>query len=129
MTTQVNSLAADDGNDIKLIKSFSSDIFTGASVETTKENMDTLGQLPGVKRVWRNRQIALAVPTPDFVPDDVAAQEYTTHNATGVSKLHALGYFGKGVKVGVVDTGTAWDHPAVSAEHPFEIHGRILFTD
>ncbi|KAK0383973.1 hypothetical protein NLU13_8062 [Sarocladium strictum] len=113
LATQVNSLAADDGNDIKLIKSFSSDVFTGASVETAKENMDTLGQLPGVKRVWRNRQIALAVPTPDFVPDDVAAQEYTTHNATGVSKLHALGYFGKGVKVGVVDTGTAWDHPAL----------------
>lgn len=75
--------------------------------------MDALQQIPGVKRVWRNTFIALSPPTPDFVPDDIAALEYSSHNNTGVSKLHDKGYFGKGVKVGVVDTGTAWDHPAV----------------
>jgi subtilisin family serine protease len=108
-------LTDDKDNDIKVVKSFNSDVFTGASVETETYNIDSLQQLPGVKRVWRNHFIPLTVPTPDFLPDDVAARNYTSHNTTGVSKLHARGYFGKGVKIGVVDTGTAWDHPAVGS--------------
>lgn len=32
---------------------------------------------------------------------------------TGVDKLHEQGILGKGVKVGIVDTGTEYTHPAV----------------
>jgi subtilisin family serine protease len=36
-----------------------------------------------------------------------------THNVTGVDRLHELGIFGKGVKIGVIDTGIAYNHTAV----------------
>lgn len=60
--------------------------------------------------------------------EDVA---YTTHNATGVSQLHALGIFGKGAKVGVVDTGIWYKHPDVSLaerEHLSQAHRLQLLT-
>jgi hypothetical protein len=56
----------------------------------------------------------LAPLEPASFSDAAAASNYTTHNATGVSKLHERGIYGQGVKVGVVDTGTWYDHPAVS---------------
>lgn len=45
--------------------------------------------------------------------DDVAATEFSIHGATGVDKLHAAGILGQGVKVGVVDSGIWYDHPAL----------------
>jgi subtilisin family serine protease len=60
--------------------------------------------------VWPNEEVQL-LPTFDEKPgtlDD--APKYTTHNVTGVNKLHAQGIYGKGVKIGVVDTGIYYEH-------------------
>ncbi|KAJ7045857.1 subtilisin-like protease [Mycena alexandri] len=37
----------------------------------------------------------------------------STHITTGVSKLHAQGITGKGVKIGILDTGTDYTHPSL----------------
>ncbi|KAI6428914.1 hypothetical protein MCOR21_005284 [Pyricularia oryzae] len=108
---QTAEIASTDG--IKVVKAFDSDIFTGASIETATYNVDDLERLPGVVRVWLNEEVKLA-PLQDQRAAAVGdALEYTTHNVTGVSKLHDQGLFGKGVKVGVVDTGIWYDHPAL----------------
>jgi subtilisin family serine protease len=97
-----------------VVKTFDSKVFHGASIETDSYTEDDLIQLPEVVRVWTNEEVHL-LPTFDEKAVTLAdAPNYTTHNATGVSKLHAQGIFGKGVKVGVVDTGIWYDHKAVS---------------
>jgi subtilisin family serine protease len=32
---------------------------------------------------------------------------------TGVDKLHQEGHFGKGIKIGIIDTGVDYTHPAL----------------
>ncbi|KAK2022798.1 subtilase [Colletotrichum zoysiae] len=104
------NVASTDG--IKVVKEFASDVFSGASIETDTFTIDTLQALPDVLNVWVNQQVKLDPIEPmAAAPED--APTYTTHNATGVSKLHALGIFGEGVKVGVVDTGIWYKHPAL----------------
>ena len=111
-----NSLKTRDSlagkGDIRVRKTFSSDIFSGASIETETFDLDGLNALPEVANVWRNSiykleplqaQVASFKPLDDFV-----------HNTTGVSKLHAAGVLGEGAVVGVVDTGAWYEHPAVS---------------
>ncbi|KAI0381948.1 subtilisin-like protein [Hypomontagnella monticulosa] len=91
---------------VKIVKSFDSPVFSGASVETDSYNIDKLQSLPGVLRVWPNERVYLGPVEPQVIDGLPATLNYTTHNVTGVSKLHASGIFGKGAKVGVVDTGT-----------------------
>ncbi|KAI8158517.1 Minor extracellular protease vpr [Colletotrichum sp. SAR 10_70] len=99
--------------DIKIVKDFETDIFSGASIETDTHNIDTLQNLAGVARVWHNTRVTLSPVEGLQAIEDAAASNYTTHNATGVSKLHDKGIFGQGVKVGVVDSGTWYNHPAL----------------
>ncbi|EEY23108.1 serin endopeptidase [Verticillium alfalfae VaMs.102] len=101
-------------DDITVVKTFESDIFSGVSVETESYNLDSLLRLPEVKNVWLNEKVDL----PSFevhqgFSDDAKAIEYTPHIATGVDKLHEQGILGKGVKIGVVDTGIAYNHNAL----------------
>ena len=105
------NLESTDG--IKVVKTFDSSVFSGASIETDTYNLDSLSALPDVAKVWPNQVIHLDPIEPQAVPIE-DAPNYTTHNATGVSKLHAEGIFGQGVKVGIVDTGVWYYHPAVS---------------
>jgi hypothetical protein len=97
-----------------VLKTFDSPIFSGASIETDAYNIDTLLQFSDVASVWLNEKVELAPFAPTENVAESTALEYTTHNSTGVNKVHARGIFGEGVIVGVVDTGTWYDHPAVS---------------
>lgn len=99
--------------DIKVVKDFETDVFSGASIETDNHNVDSLLKVAGVVRAWPNKRVALSPVEGLTSIGDAAASNYTTHNATGVSKLHDRGIFGQGVKVGVVDSGTWYNHPAV----------------
>ncbi|KAL0780594.1 hypothetical protein CaCOL14_001929 [Colletotrichum acutatum] len=110
-TQRRDGLASTEG--VKVVKTFDNKVFNGASVETESHTLDSLLSLPDVVNVWPNVAVKLdPVESKRLVQgEDVA---YTTHNATGVSKLHAQGIFGKGAKVGVVDTGIWYKHPDVS---------------
>lgn len=114
--------------DIKVVRDYETDVFSGASIETDNHNVDSLLGLAGVVRAWPNKRVALSpVEGLSSVGDAAAAGNYTTHNATGVSKLHDRGIFGQGVKVGVVDSGTWYNHPAVCGPAWLE-RTRVILT-
>ncbi|KAF9630123.1 putative minor extracellular protease vpr protein [Lasiodiplodia theobromae] len=99
---------------IKVVQTFDSDIFSGASVEADGYTVDDLTKLAGVAKVWPMKSIALAPPIDlQTFADDATAANYTVHNSTGVDKLHAAGVYGEGAVVAVVDTGIAYNHPAL----------------
>ncbi|KXJ86988.1 peptidase S8/S53 domain-containing protein [Microdochium bolleyi] len=101
---------------VKLRRVFDSPIFSGASLDVDIIDATTLAALPEVGRVWANVEVRLPKTQSQQMvlsSDDAAAAKYSTFVTTGVDKVHAAGLFGKGVKIGVVDTGVQYTHPAL----------------
>ncbi|KAJ0162991.1 Minor extracellular protease vpr [Colletotrichum tanaceti] len=107
-------IEARSGDDITIVKELDSSVFSGAVVETEFSTIETLQELPYIVNVWVNSEIKLD----DFeldefrVPGDIISNELV-HAATGVDKIHAEGIFGKGVKIGIIDTGVWYMHEAL----------------
>jgi subtilisin family serine protease len=97
-----------------VVRTFKTDIFSGLSIESDDENVDSLQGLVDVSQAWSVSKIQLdpIAPTAKF-SDDAAAGNYSVHAYTGVDKMHAAGILGKGATVAIVDTGTYYLHPAV----------------
>ncbi|KAM0324609.1 hypothetical protein ACHAQA_007997 [Verticillium albo-atrum] len=110
-----DSLNAEDN--VKVLKTYDSDVFHGLTIETDVYNLDSLGQLGEVAQAWPASLIEL----PDLGPDlrlfsnsrSAVAANYSVHSWTGVDKAHAAGNFGQGVKIAVVDTGIDYRHEAL----------------
>ncbi|KAI1774351.1 subtilisin-like protein [Hypoxylon cercidicola] len=80
---------------------------------------------PRVKGMWPVRKIAFPKPDVSHVGNNVTEllrlakrQEgngnlFSPHVMTHVDKLHAEGYTGKGFRIGIVDTGVDYTHPAL----------------
>ncbi|KAI8654133.1 hypothetical protein LRP88_01834 [Fusarium phalaenopsidis] len=120
-----------DRPDVKLIKVFNSDVFKGACVETPKDNLDTLQEEESVIKAWQVKKVTLAPMKPLQTFDKEAAGINTSvHHMTGVDKLHADGVLGKGAVVAVVDTGVAYNHPALGGGFGpgFKIEGGYDFV-
>ncbi|KXH52194.1 subtilase [Colletotrichum nymphaeae SA-01] len=101
---------------IRVLKTFDSPLFSGASLETTNHTLDSLLILPDIVAVWPNTQAYLIAPVKRQVAvDPTAAAAHAVHWATGVDKLHQQGVRGQGVKVGIVDTGVWYKHTALGA--------------
>lgn len=99
-----------------VLKTFESDVFTGISVETTDNNLESLEALAEAVKAWPMRLVD--IPSPErgrTFSSDAAAKEYSLHKYTGVDKVHEAGIYGKGVVVAVVDTGIDYTHAALGA--------------
>ncbi|KAJ2141969.1 hypothetical protein IW142_004562, partial [Coemansia sp. RSA 564] len=86
--------------------------FHGAVVATSKDlNPEMLAQVPGVKRIWRNRKHSLTTRK--------GKREITSpflHQMTGVAQaMQEFGLDGTGVKIGIIDTGVDYNHPEFGA--------------
>lgn len=98
---------------IKLIRSYSSEIFTGAAIEVAQDkDAHHYADAPHVVNLWPNRAVPRQAPL-DFqsFSGHVAVSNYSTLQVTGVEQLHEAGILGHGVKVGVLDSGIWYDHP------------------
>ncbi|KAA1472916.1 subtilisin-like protease [Dentipellis sp. KUC8613] len=101
-------------------KEFNSpEFFVGASISLANANdVKALEQTPGVKAIRPVKVVQGPKPVKQHVvsgPDDpqVPPDSESTHILTGVDKLHAQGIFGKGIKIGIIDTGVDYTHPTL----------------
>jgi subtilisin family serine protease len=129
--------------------------FFGLSINVKPgENIELLKDLPEVKNVWVNGYYER--PTPfeiQAIPeafsvngtaqlrrrDDTVPVTHVTGSSsvnsglemTGVDRLHALGIKGKGIKIGIIDSGIDYRHPALGGGigEGFKVLGGYAFVD
>ncbi|KAJ8509440.1 hypothetical protein ONZ45_g8388 [Pleurotus djamor] len=93
------------------------DIMVGASMRLqSADDIHSISNIPGVRHVQPVLRIRRPTPITDIPvtgPEDphVPSNALSTHIMTGVDKVNAQGYFGKGVRIGIVDTGIDYTHP------------------
>ncbi|KAK3321354.1 subtilisin-like serine protease [Cercophora scortea] len=98
----------------RVVRTFKTDVFSGLSIESDEENVDSLQGLTDVTQAWAVGKLHLGPVSPlESFSDDASAGNYSVHAFTGVDKAHAAGILGKGAIVAVVDTGTSYTHPAL----------------
>ncbi|KAI5860841.1 peptidase S8/S53 domain-containing protein [Durotheca rogersii] len=99
---------------VSIVKAFDSEIFAGLSIETEDFNTESLSAIRGVSHAWQLQKIPLFEHTPQQIFNSaIEAGNYSTHQVTGVDKLHAQGIYGEGVRIAVVDTGIDYNHPSL----------------
>jgi len=98
-----------------VLKTLDLDIYKGVKVETVVESADSLSALASTNKARRvHFYYPQALVSVASFSDDAQAPKYDIHQFTGVGKAHEAGFFGKGAKVAVIDTGVLYTHPGVS---------------
>ncbi|OTB18600.1 hypothetical protein K445DRAFT_346337 [Daldinia sp. EC12] len=97
----------------------------GGNTSTVEADTIKIASKPRVKNVWPVRRIEFPKPDTKLAGSNVTEflrrvkrQEgpdgiFTPHLMTQVDKLLAEGYTGKGLRIGLVDTGVDYKHPAL----------------
>ncbi|KAI1384410.1 subtilisin-like protein [Hypoxylon trugodes] len=105
-------------------------LFKGVSIQfddihTAEEEAAKLNSLSSVKQVWPNRMYSL--PKDEVVwtgrnggeaymknvKRQLGNDTFNPHLMTQVDKLRAKGITGKGIKIGIIDSGVDYTHPAL----------------
>ncbi|KAH7105764.1 subtilisin-like protein [Auriculariales sp. MPI-PUGE-AT-0066] len=102
-------------NAVKTKKKYESDVFNGAAIEITNvDDLKTITSMQGVKAV---RPVLLVKgPHLNFQKPGKPAKapgQYPPNIMTGVDKVQAKGNRGKGIKIGIIDSGVDYNHPAL----------------
>ncbi|MGD6853892.1 S8 family serine peptidase [Bacillus infantis] len=81
----------------------------GVSIEIPANKVKALLQSKAVKAVWSNDTVKIEPPVEQQASEKTTEARRLTF--PGVDQLHQEGLTGKGVKVGVIDTGIDYNHP------------------
>ncbi|PEK98046.1 S8 family serine peptidase, partial [Bacillus sp. AFS017336] len=98
----------EDNKLFKIKRTYKSSL-NGVSIELPANKVKSLLQSKAVKAVWPNNMIKVEPPTIQEGSSDT--KKVATEVFPGVNKLHEEGITGKGIKVGVIDTGIDYNHP------------------
>ncbi|CAE6458099.1 unnamed protein product [Rhizoctonia solani] len=105
----------------ELTKEYSEDFFTGAAIKlASSSDLVKLAEANGVQSIapiylHAPPKLASHQVTEGITGTTAPKDTFSPHVMTGVDKLHAEGYFGKGVKIGIIDSGIDYTHPALGA--------------
>ncbi|KAJ3521240.1 hypothetical protein NMY22_g12392 [Coprinellus aureogranulatus] len=91
--------------------------FVGASLTiTSTSDASALDDIPGLQNVYPVTTFKIPVLDDTHIvtePGDPRALPSTvsSHVITGVDRVHARGFFGKGIKIAIIDSGIDYMHP------------------
>lgn len=92
--------------------------FNGVSMKIKGTDIPKLVESGVVKTIWSDKAVQLELPSEDSVAttlsegaDGITPYMAQSTSLIGAEKLHKEGIKGKGIKVGVLDTGVDYTHP------------------
>ncbi|KAH7309858.1 subtilisin-like serine protease [Stachybotrys elegans] len=95
-------------------KVFDSELFSGLSIETDSDNIDSLQEVAEVAHAWPvNRFYLLPIQEDQYLSEENAAANWSVHWSTGVDKAHEAGLYGKGATIAIIDSGIDYNHEAL----------------
>lgn len=98
-------------NDSKITREYKH-AFNGVAVKIPGNMLEELVKSDVVKRVWNNKEFQLDLPKePEELKSTAQSGSADSNRQIGADKLHEENINGKGIKVGVIDTGIDYNHP------------------
>ncbi|WP_421383572.1 S8 family serine peptidase [Bacillus salacetis] len=97
-----------DAGKIEIKREYKS-AFNGVAMTLPGTAVEELLSSGAVKRIWSNAQVQLELPADE--QQKIQPKMADSIPQIGVDKLHDEGVTGKGIKVGVLDTGIDYTHP------------------
>ncbi|PEJ49318.1 hypothetical protein CN692_22995 [Bacillus sp. AFS002410] len=97
--------------DYKVNRSYKN-AFNGVAMSLPANQIKNLLKSKAVKNVWSNETFSIEPTAEDnnqLKADESKVGNYTPYD--GLDRLHAEGFTGKGIKVGILDTGIDYNHP------------------
>lgn len=95
----------------KVTRSFKT-VYNGVSMKLPASEVESLLQSDVVKAIHKNAEFTIEPPVKSELEEEQAStKRVESIPFLGVDKLHNEGITGKGVKVGVIDTGIDYTHP------------------
>lgn len=92
--------------------------FNGVSMQIPSNKVEALMKSKAVQAIWESKVLSIDPPIEqDSTGSGSDLPEGDVNPFLGVDKLHEEGYTGKGIKVGVIDTGIDYNHPDLKAAY------------